>query len=296
MSKCTLCPRQCGADREAGELGYCQMGGEIRIARAALHPFEEPPISGSRGSGTVFFCGCSLRCVFCQNKVISRAETEGRAVTPRELSEIFLRLQDEGAHNVNLVTPTHFLPGIREALLLAKDSLRIPVVYNTSGYERVEILQSLEGLVDVYLPDMKYASSELAARYSAAPDYPEVAIKAICEMYRQTGSVVFDEDRLLRRGVVVRHLVLPGSREDSVKVLELLAKHLPTDGILISLMSQYTPEFAADCDFAPLKRRLTTFEYQTVVKAAERLGLDGFIQQRSSASAAYTPDFKNSTV
>ena len=296
MSKCTLCPRQCGADREAGELGYCQMGGEIRIARAALHPFEEPPISGSRGSGTVFFCGCSLRCVFCQNKVISRAETEGRAVTPRELSEIFLRLQDEGAPNVNLVTPTHFLPGIREALLLAKDSLRIPVVYNTSGYERVEILQSLEGLVDVYLPDMKYASSELAARYSAAPDYPEVAIKAICEMYRQTGSVVFDEDRLLRRGVVVRHLVLPGSREDSVKVLELLAKHLPTDGILISLMSQYTPEFAADCDFAPLKRRLTTFEYHTVVKAAERLGLDGFIQQRSSASAAYTPDFKNSTV
>lgn len=296
MSKCTLCPRQCGADREAGELGYCQMGGEIRVARAALHPFEEPPISGSRGSGTVFFCGCSLRCVFCQNKVISRAETEGRAVTPCELSEIFLRLQDEGAHNVNLVTPTHFLPGIREALLLAKNSLRIPVVYNTSGYERVEILQTLEGLVDVYLPDMKYASSELAARYSAAPDYPEVAIKAICEMYRQTGAVIFDEDRLLRRGVVVRHLVLPGSREDSVKVLELLAKHLPTDGILISLMSQYTPEFAADCDFPPLKRRLTTFEYQTVVKAAERLGLDGFIQQRSSASAAYTPDFKNSTV
>ena len=292
MSKCYLCPRACGADREAGEIGYCRQGSEMRICRAALHRFEEPPISCERGSGTVFFAGCSLGCLFCQNKEISRGVNVGTQISPRELADVFFHLEAEGAHNINLVTGAHFATGIREALIMSKDKLKIPVVYNSSGYERVETLRSLDGLIDVYLPDMKYASSELAGKYSNAPDYPEVAIRAIGEMYRQVGKFVYGENGALVRGLVVRHLVLPSCRKDSMAVLELLSRTLPPKNILLSLMSQYTPEFATDCEYKELHRRLTSFEYNSVLAYAESLGFEGFMQGISSASSSYTPSFE----
>ena len=290
MNPCRLCPRECGVDRSR-TLGFCGQTNEIRLAKATLHRFEEPPISGKNGSGAVFFCGCSLRCEFCQNKKISRSHAEGRTVTPSELAEIFLDLEARGAHNINLVTATHFADGVREALLLAKPRLSIPVVYNTSGYERVEILRSLEGLIDVYLPDFKYFSPELAEKYSSAPDYALVAEEALSEMFRQTGRYEFDANGLLVRGVMVRHLVLPSARHDSIAVLDRLAKLFPARDVLLSLMSQYTPEFATDSPHRELHRRLTAFEYQSVLSHAEALGFDGFMQGRTSASAKYTPEF-----
>ena len=292
MEGCTLCPRLCGAKRSAGEVGFCGQDGTVRIARAALHPFEEPPISGERGSGTVFFVGCSLRCAFCQNNVISRAERIGRPVTPETLADEFLKLEAQGAHNINLVTPTHFADGVIEALTLARPRLTVPVVYNSSGYERVETLRRLEGLVDIYLPDFKYVSSELSARYSAAPDYAEVASTALCEMLRQVGRYDIGENGLMRRGMIVRHLVLPKGRKDSMAVLDHLAELFEPSDILLSLMSQYTPEFAMDSPHTELHRRITTFEYQSVVDHAHALGFDGFMQEKSSATAAYTPDFE----
>lgn len=292
MEGCTLCPRLCGVNRAAGELGFCGQNDTVRIARAALHPFEEPPISGTRGSGTVFFVGCSLRCSFCQNKKISRAERVGRTVSPEELADIFLSLQAQGAHNINLVTPTHFADGVIRALELARPRLTVPVVYNTSGYERVETLRRFEGLVDIYLPDFKYLSPELSTRYSAAPDYAEVAADALREMLRQVGQYEIGEDGLMRRGMIVRHLVLPGGRKDSVAVLERLAELFETSYFLLSLMSQYTPEFAMDSPHTELHRRVTTFEYRSVVDHAYALGFDGFMQEKSSASAMYTPDFE----
>lgn len=291
MSKCFLCPRMCGADRQAGERGVCAEGGEIRVARAALHRYEEPPISGERGSGTVFFSGCSLRCVFCQNKAVSRGGSVGRQVSPRELADIFFELRDMGAHNINLVTPTHFADGVIRALELARPTLGIPVVYNTSGYERVETLRRFDRLVDIYLPDFKYASGELAKKYSAAPDYPEVAEAAISEMHRQVGKYIYGEDGMLKRGVVVRHLVLPSARRDSMAVLDRLSRIAPKNEILLSLMSQYTPEFAADSGCSELCRRVTSFEYDSVLDYALSMGFEGFMQGRASATARYTPDF-----
>ena len=290
MEGCHLCPRECGIDRSASR-GFCGQPKEIHIAKATLHRFEEPPISGTRGSGTVFFCGCSLRCEFCQNRKISRAHAEGQTLTPEALAELFFDLEREGAHNINLVTPTHFADGVREALLLAKPLLSIPVVYNTSGYERVEVLRSLEGLVDVYLPDFKYSSPELAKKYSAAPDYAEVAEAALLEMFRQTGRYELSAEGLLTRGVMVRHLVLPAARKDSIAVLDRLAALLPPEDFLLSLMSQYTPEFAMDSPHRELHRRLTSFEYDSVLAHAERLGFDGFMQGRTSSTTIYTPEF-----
>lgn len=290
MKGCHLCPRECGVER--GErLGFCGQPKEIQLAKATLHRFEEPPISGKNGSGTVFFCGCSLRCEFCQNKKISRTLAQGQSVTPAELAEIFLDLEAQGAHNINLVTPTHFADGVRDALLLAKPRLSIPVVYNTSGYERVEILRSLEGLVDVYLPDFKYCSFELSGKYSSAPDYADVTKEALLEMFRQTGPYQLSDDGLLTRGVMVRHLVLPSARKDSIAVLDLLASLLPTSEFLLSLMSQYTPEFALNSPHRELHRRLTAFEYDTVLAHAEQLGFHGFMQSRTSSSTKYTPEF-----
>ncbi|MBE6668434.1 MAG: radical SAM protein [Ruminococcaceae bacterium] len=291
MSLCTLCPRLCRTDREKGEVGYCGQTAEIRICRAAPHFFEEPPISGERGSGTVFFAGCSLRCEYCQNKAISRGAELGRAVSPAELADVFLELEQSGVHNINLVTPTHFANGVREALELCRHKLRIPVVYNTSGYERVETLRGFEGLVDVYLPDFKYATKEIAAKYSHAPDYPEVASEALVEMFRQTGKYRYGGDGMLVGGVVVRHLVLPAGRKESILTLDTLARLLPIKGILLSLMSQYTPEFALDSKFSELHRRLTSFEYNSVLSHALELGFEGFMQSRASASGSYTPDF-----
>ena len=294
MSRCNLCPRRCGVDRSAGEYGICGQGSELRIARVSLHPYEEPPISGARGSGTIFFEGCSLCCVFCQNRAISRArgETDGRSVSVDALCEIMLGLRDEGAHNINLVTPTHFADKIAMALREVKPTLGIPVVYNSSGYERTETLRMLEGLVDVYMPDLKYGTGETAKKYSSAEDYPEVALAAISEMYRQTGAYVLDSDDMLIKGVLVRHLVLPSCRADSRAALDALASTVPASGILLSVMSQYTPEFAYDSGYRELGRRVTSFEYRSVADHASALGFEGFTQGRASASAAYTPKFK----
>ena len=291
MEKCTLCPRECNAHRRGGELGYCGQGANMRVARSDLHFFEEPPISGKRGSGTIFFSGCSLRCVFCQNRAISRGEAVGREVSVDELCQMMLELQSRGAHNINLVTPTHFADKIALSLGRVKDKLNIPVVYNTSGYEKVETLKLFCGLVDIYMPDFKYISGELSAAYSFAPDYAEVAEAALCEMYRQVGVCRYGEDGMLLRGMIVRHLVLPSCRKDSIAVLGRLAEILPKEDILISVMSQYTPEFAMGCGYKNLERRLTDFEYSSVAAEADRLGFRGFIQGRGSASAKYTPDF-----
>ena len=291
MDGCMLCPRECGAKRDSGEIGYCGMGDVMRIARIALHPFEEPPISGKNGSGTVFLCGCSLGCVFCQNKKISRGDQVGREYTPEELAEELLGLGRMGATNINFVTGTHFTDKIIETLKLVKHRLSIPVVWNSSGYERVEVLKKLEGLVDVYLPDMKYASSCVADKYSSAPDYAERTIEAICEMHRQVGKYRFAEDGILRSGVVVRHLVLPSQRKDSIEVLRLLAKAVPPSEVLLSIMSQYTPDFAVDTPHKELHRRVTRFEYDSVLDEAGRLGFDGFSQDPRSAIKDYTPDF-----
>lgn len=295
MSLCNLCPRQCNIDRESA-VGYCREGDAIRVARIAPHFFEEPPISGSRGSGTVFFCGCSLACVFCQNKSISRrTQGIGEEISDSELYSRIVALLDSGVHNLNLVTPTHFAHRIAALLERLKSSgdLRVPVVYNTSGYERVETLRRLDGLVDVYLPDFKYYSPELAAKYSSAPDYREVATAALVEMLRQRGKYRYDENgELLESGVVVRHLVLPSHRKDSINILLHIANTVNVGDILLSLMSQYTPEFALDTPYRELHRRVTSFEYASVCKEAERLGFDGFFQSRASASSDFTPEFK----
>lgn len=287
---CTLCPRCCGADRHTA-VGRCGAGNTLRAARAALHRWEEPCISGddpARGSGTVFFCGCTLGCIFCQNGAISHGG-EGRSITTERLAEIFLELQAQGAYNINLVTPTQYLPWILEALKLCGDRLAVPVLYNTGGYERVETLRALEGKVNIYLPDLKYCDSELSACYSAAPDYFAVASLALREMFRQVGAVRFDEQGILQSGMVVRHLVLPGAYRDSLRLLEWLAEEFRPEDIRISLMSQYTPP--PDIAVRQLQRPVFTYEYRKVCEQAEKLGFLGYTQQRSSADAAYTPPF-----
>ncbi len=292
MAYCTQCPRHCKADRAAGEVGFCGAPALFSVARASLHAWEEPCISGTRGSGTIFFSGCNLRCVFCQNRDISHAP-KGTILDGEALARLMLRLRDAGAHNINLVTPTPYASALREVLAAIKPHLGIPVVYNCGGYESAESLRALEGLVDIYLPDVKYLSSELSARYSAAPDYAEVALAALAEMLRQTGAPRSDADGLLLRGTVVRHLVLPGSRADSIDVLHTLYDRFGASSFLLSLMSQYTPAFAQDCSYAPLRRPLTTFEYESVLSVAESLGFSGYLQSKASATSAYTPDFND---
>ncbi len=287
---CFLCPRRCGTDREGGAAGVCGMTDQIKIARAAPHMWEEPPISGVRGSGTVFFSGCPLKCVFCQNRVLS-ADGYGKAVDGEELERIILRLAEQGVHNINLVTPTHFSDKLIPVLQSVRPKLNIPIVYNCGGYESVETLRRLEGLIDIYLPDFKYASRGLSAKYSGAPDYPEVAAEALYEMHRQCGGAVFDADGMMRRGVIVRHLVLPGCRRDSAAVMQKIADTVPVGDVKLSIMRQYTPEFVDADKFPELARRLTSFEYDFVVKEAARLGFDGFTQQKESATSAYTPNF-----
>lgn len=290
---CTLCPRKCEADRKNGEKGICGQTNELKVARAALHFWEEPCISGMNGSGTVFFSGCSLHCVFCQNEQIANG-TVGKIISVERLTEIFLELERQGANNINLVTPGHFVPQIKEALLAAKQQgLSIPVVYNTSGYETVETLRSLEGLVDIYLPDFKYMSSELAKKYSHAADYPEVAKAAIAEMVRQTGAPVFDgdgEDGLIKRGTIVRHLTLPGCMEDSKEILKYLHDTYG-EQIYISIMNQFTPleNVAA---YPELNRKITEDEYDELIDFAIDLGIvQGFIQEGETAEESFIPDF-----
>ncbi len=286
---CNLCPRLCGVDRFRHK-GFCQSGVQIKVARAALHFWEEPCLSGNRGSGTVFFSGCTLRCCFCQNYSIS-IEGYGREVSPERLAAMFESLQDQGAHNINLVTATHFLPGLLQALDLAKPRLHIPVVYNCGGYERVEVIQALKDYVDIYLPDFKYCSSELSWKYSQTKDYFSAAAAAIQEMVRLTGPLVYDAEGIMQKGVIIRHLVLPGARKDSMAILNWIHDHLPENHYVLSLMSQYTPCYKS-CEHPEIDRRLTTAEYQSVVREALRLGLDsGYIQERDSARAEYTPPF-----
>ena len=290
MTSCRLCPRRCGADRASGQTGVCGMPDTFSISRIAPHLWEEPPISGTRGSGTVFFSGCNLRCVFCQNRSIS-LEGVGHAVTDAELADRILDLQDKGVHNVNLVTPTHYTARLARFLEAIKPRLHIPVVWNSSGYESPEALRMMEGLVDIYLPDFKYISPELAEAYSSAPDYADRATEALLEMYRQVGSYR-EENGLAVKGLIVRHLVLPGCRADSMAVLRHVASILPPADIRVSVMRQYTPDFALDCPHKNLHRRVTEFEYASVLAEAERLGLEGFSQGKDAATKAYTPDFE----
>ena len=289
VKSCMQCPRKCGVDRK-NVVGFCGVREEIRLARASLHPWEEPCIAGEHGAGTLFFCGCNLRCVFCQNREISRGEALGRAVSKDELISVILELQNAGATCIDLVTPTPYAEALVEVLTEARRHLHVPVVYNCGGYESVEMLRKLDGLIDVYLPDLKYFSPDLSARYSHAPDYFEVAAEALAEMLRQVGSPVL-ENGFLRRGVLVRHLVLPACRRDSIDLLRALSDRFGADAFLLSLMNQYTPDFADPNTDRALHRRLTTFEYQSVLDEAISLGFSGYLQDASAASSAYTPDF-----
>lgn len=287
---CELCPRRCGAERtEETAGGFCAMPASLRLARAGLHFWEEPCISGTAGSGAIFFSGCNLRCVFCQNGKIS-AGGFGKAVSSRRLRQIMEELIAQGAHNINLVTPTHFTPWILEAL---QEPLPVPVVWNCGGYERVETLRTLEGKVQIYLPDLKYADSATAERYSRAGDYFPVAQAAILEMYRQTGPYVM-EDGLLRRGVVIRHLVLPGQMDNTRRCIDFVAEHFGPGEVLFSLMAQYTPQPGVPPEIA---RRVTAAEYRAAVAYMENCGIvDGFTQERTSAREEYTPPFDLSGV
>ena len=294
--RCRMCPRVCGADRAAGLAGYCGADDKLVVARAALHHWEEPCLSGApedaRGSGTVFFSGCALRCCSCQHYQISQ-QGVGKAITAQHLAEIFLRLQQNGARNLNLVTATQYLPWVLEALESARSAgLALPVVYNTGGYETVETVKALDGYVDVWLADFKYASPNLADRLSSARDYPAVAEAALRQMLIQTGAPVYDAEGFLQRGVIVRHLALPGCTEDSFAVLQTLARIRKETGIpfVPSLMSQFTPFYKAA--ERGLGRRITTYEYRKVIDEAIRLGLtDGYMQEKSSAREEYTPPF-----
>lgn len=289
LSECKLCGRNCGVNRNQGKKGFCGCDDKLLVARAALHPWEEPVISGENGSGTVFFSGCSLGCVFCQNHNIA-TRVVGKEISIDRLVEIFFELKEKGAHNINLVTPTHYIPHIVKALKIAKDrGLNLPIVYNTSSYENVESLKLLEGLVDIYLPDCKYYDSQLSKKYSGALDYYEVASKAIAEMFRQVGEPVFDGD-LLMKGVVIRHLIMPGCIEDSKKIIKNLY-NVYANRVYYSIMNQYTPlEWIKD--YPEINRKLTDEEYDEVVDYAIDLGVEnGFIQEGETASESFIPEF-----
>jgi len=283
---CRACPRNCGADRTGGK-GFCGVGYKPVLARAALHFWEEPCISGDKGSGTIFFSGCSLRCVFCQNRAIS-VELHGKEVSIDRLREIFYELADRGAHNINLVNPTHFAESILKAM---QGGMPLPVVYNTGGYDSVNTLKRFEGKVQIYLPDLKYASSDIARRYSSAANYPPVAQAAILEMYRQVGDFEIGDDGLLRKGVIIRHLILPNNIENTKRVIDWVAESFLPGQVLFSLMSQYTP--CGDLsEFPELQRRITQEEYDEAMAYLESSGIeDGFFQELSSAQEEYIPPF-----
>lgn len=292
MKSCELCPRRCGADRSTGR-GVCRVGETVRIARAAPHYGEEPCISGSRGSGAVFFAGCSLGCVYCQNYRLSRG-LEGSEVSVEQLADIFRRLEDGGVHNLNLVTGTQFVPQILSALELAKPS--VPVVWNCSGYETVETVEALAPYVSVWMPDYKYALSEPAGRYSHAPDYPAVAAAAIRRMVELAGGTETDEEGLLRRGVIIRHLVLPGQVENSRRVIRWVDREFLPGEVLFSLMAQYTP-CGSLARFPELQRTLTQEEWDAVLEELENSGIeDGFVQELSAAGEEQIPAFDGTGV
>lgn len=292
MNGCMLCPRQCQIKRKEGKRGFCGESDLVRLSRAALHMWEEPCISGTNGSGAVFFSGCTLRCVYCQNYHIANSEI-GKTVSVERLSEIFLELQEQGANNINLVTPTHFVPQIIAALDQArKKGLNLPIVYNTSGYEKVETLRRLNGHVDVYLPDFKYLDPEHAKKYSGAEDYPEVAKRALAEMIRQTGVPQFDEQGIMEKGVIVRHLLLPGCLRDARRIVKYLYETYG-DQIYMSLMNQYTPLDTLNREKYPeFAKKVTKKAYDVLVDYAIDLGVEqAFIQEGETAKESFIPDF-----
>ena len=290
MGCCQMCPRNCGAQRTTESLGFCHVPKEYLISRVSLHLWEEPGLCGKNGSGTVFFGGCNLGCVFCQNIAISHGE-KGSYMSEKELEKAIFTLCEQGACNINFVTPTHYTFQLAALLEKIKIQLPVPVVWNSGGYESVHTLRALDGLVDIYLPDWKYHSPTLAKKYSHAEDYPSVAKNAILEMFRQRGEITYDKDECIKSGVIVRHLVLPNGRHDSMSVLRTLADTLPVSKILLSLMSQYTPDFVDKHKYPELARRVTSFEYNSVLSLATELGFKGFFQNRASATKDYTPKF-----
>lgn len=284
---CNICPKACNANREKSK-GFCGMGKLPVVAKAFLHMWEEPCISGTGGSGTVFFSGCNLKCVFCQNYRISQ-ENFGKEISINRLGEIFLSLQQKGAHNINLVNPSHFVEQIRECITGMTD-LKIPVIYNSNGYESISALKLMDGVVDVYLPDIKYFSSEVSAKYSGVTDYFKIASQAVIEMYRQVGGPVLDNRGIIKKGLIIRHLILPGHAKESILVLDWIRQNLPND-IYVSLMSQYTPYYKAE-NYPEISRRIIRREYEKVVDHFMKLGFEnGYIQERDSAKEEYIPEF-----
>lgn len=286
MSGCKACPRECGADRESG-VGFCGVGNKFKVARAGLHFWEEPCISGTRGSGTIFFSGCSLKCVYCQNYEISM-NCYGKEISDERLVEIFGELCSQGAHNINLVNPTHYALQLKN--ILEQNKPPIPVVYNTGGYDKAETLRQLDGLADIYLTDIKYVSPKVSAKYSKAENYFEAAKSAVLEMQRQVGKNEFDENGIMKKGLIVRHLVLPGNISQTMKTLDWIYENLPRDTI-ISLMSQYVPCGQA-AEYPTINRRLGEREYNTVTDYAESLGFENvYIQEQSSSDEQFIPPF-----
>lgn len=309
MSKCYLCPRKCGADRSISR-GYCGAGDKIEVSKIMLHHWEEPPISGynsdiyadmtnERGSGAIFFTHCPLGCVYCQNSKISRTLSCGKAYSPDELAEEMLALEKRGAYNINLVSPTQYSRGIAEAVRAARErGLTIPTVYNTGGYELPEVIRQMKDTVDIYLTDFKYASPELSQKLSRAADYPTMARDSLSVMFENVGEPVIGGDGMMKRGIIVRHLVLPSHKDDSIAVLDMAASCVPPKKVLLSLMAQYTPDFlpakaggASEDDYREIRRKITTYEYEKVREHALSLGFDGFMQERNSATKRFTPDF-----
>lgn len=294
LTNCKLCPHECGIDRNT-TAGFCKAGVKAKIARAALHYWEEPPISGTHGSGTVFFSSCNLKCVYCQNIDISH-QAFGKEVSIQRLGEIFLELQALGAHNINLVSPTPFIPQICDAIDSIKGKIKIPFVCNTGGYEKVETVRALKGYIDIFLTDIKYFSPELSKKYSGASDYFEYALASAKEMIDIAGKPVLDKNGIMKSGVIIRHLVLPGCRKDSLNVIDALAGNFDKSDFILSLMSQYTPNGCLS-KFPELNRKITSFEYNSIVDAALNYGFDNtYIQDRSSAQKEYTPPFDLSGV
>ena len=289
LKKCTLCPRNCGVDRTKG-VGVCGATEHVKVARAALHYWEEPCISGPKGSGTVFFSGCNLACLYCQNHKIS-IDGFGDEISVERLGEIFLELQDEGAHNINLVTPTPYFPMILSAIDRVRDKMNIPFIANVGGYEKPETVRMLKGYIDIFLTDIKYQSSDISKKYSSAPDYFEFAMNSLEEMISLCGRPKLDEDGIIQSGVVVRHLVLPSFRNDSIGVLKSLAERFAVDDFILSIMSQYTPNGYLE-EHPEINRRITSLEYNSVVDAALELNFNNaHIQEKTSAKQEYTPPF-----
>lgn len=287
MHFCADCPRNCGADKSLYK-GFCKAGEKVKIAKASLHFWEEPCISGKNGSGTVFFSGCNLKCCFCQNYKIS-SENFGREISDERLSEIFLELQNKGAHNINLVTPSHFTKNIINALQKVKSDINIPIVYNTSGYDKIETIKALNEYIDIYLTDIKFFSNELSKKYLKCENYFETVKNSLDIMLKTKGKPIF-ENNLLKKGTIIRHLVMPSCYKDSLKILDYLYENYSKDDFILSIMSQYIP-FYQSCSFPEINRKITTYEYNKVIERVEKYGFKGYFQQKSSAKEDYVPDF-----